>query len=321
MQKIRAKKSLGQNFLIDEEALRDIARSIEIWGKHIIEVGPGYGALTEYILAHHPSTLDMVELDGDMVQILDERFMGEEIAPTIVWEDGALVKTTPIALHHTDVLHFTPPYEDYSVIANIPYYITSPILFHFLYPKAPLWRPSALRLRLEEGEEPKAKGSSVSKTWEQNPSARTSPLPFQGEFRSPQEMAIMMQEEVWEKILAGRNKKPHHSYLSLAMELASSDIEIVRYVGRESFDPAPKVDSIVLKFSVGNNRDREMEERLLSLWRVAFTHPRKTLMSNLKWAYSIEDIKKWMAECGYDEKIRAEAVGMEEWRNLYFALD
>lgn len=48
---IRAKKSLGQNFLIDHEALSDIADSIKIAGKHIIEVGPGYGALTDYILA------------------------------------------------------------------------------------------------------------------------------------------------------------------------------------------------------------------------------------------------------------------------------
>jgi 16S rRNA A1518/A1519 N6-dimethyltransferase RsmA/KsgA/DIM1 with predicted DNA glycosylase/AP lyase activity len=46
---------------------------------------------------------------------------------------------TPILIHHQDVLTFTPIYEDYSVIANIPYYITSPILFHFLYdiPHAP----------------------------------------------------------------------------------------------------------------------------------------------------------------------------------------
>ena len=42
-------------------------------------------------------------------------------------------------LHHGDVLKFTPAFEEYSVIANIPYYITSPILFHFLYdlPHAP----------------------------------------------------------------------------------------------------------------------------------------------------------------------------------------
>ena len=271
MQTIKAKKSLGQNFLIDEEALTDIAHSIAIAWEHIIEVGPGYGALTDYILSHHPSTLDLVELDPDMIEILDERYMGDEIAPKILWEEQVLVKTTPIAIHHQDVLTFTPTYDEYSIIANIPYYITSPILFHFLYDIA-------------------------------NP---------------PKEMTIMMQEEVGEKILEWRAKKPHHSYLSLAMELACADIEIVRYVWRESFDPAPKVDSIVVKFSVKSSRDREMEEQLLTLWRIAFTHPRKTLLSNLKWShYDIESIKKWLAECGYDEKVRAEAVRKEDWGKL-----
>lgn len=67
---ITPKKSLGQNFLIDEHAVRDIARSIEVNGKHIIEVGPGYGALTEHILSHNPQTLDLVELDRDMIDVL-----------------------------------------------------------------------------------------------------------------------------------------------------------------------------------------------------------------------------------------------------------
>lgn len=131
---IKAKKSLGQNFLIDEEALSDIASSVDMTGKHIIEVGPGYGALTEYILSHHPQTLDLVELDRDMIKILDVRFMRDEKTPEIIENEAATGKITPITIHHEDVLKFTPQYDIYSVIANIPYYITSPILFHFLYP-------------------------------------------------------------------------------------------------------------------------------------------------------------------------------------------
>lgn len=83
MHTIKAKKSLGQNFLIDEEALSDIARSITLAEKHIIEIGPGYGALTEYILSHHPLSLDLVELDKDMIGILDARFMAENTTPKI----------------------------------------------------------------------------------------------------------------------------------------------------------------------------------------------------------------------------------------------
>ena len=279
---IKAKKSLGQNFLIDQEALRDIANSIKIQEKHIIEVWPGYGALTEHIIANNPLTLDLVELDRDMVDILVGSYQlavsrnEKTFVSTLIPDTWYLV-----TLHHQDVLTFSPPYEEYSIIANIPYYITSPILFHFLYP-----------------------------TFQDSNTPR---------FNSPQEMTIMMQKEVGEKILEGRAKKPHHSYLSLAMELACEDIEIVRYVGKESFDPAPKIDSIVLKFTVKQERDWEMEERFLALWRMAFTHPRKTLLSNLKWShYDMDEVKKWLADCRYDEKVRAEAVGMEEWGRFTF---
>lgn len=143
---IRAKKSLGQNFLIDHEALFAIANATDVEGKNIIEVGPGYGALTEYLLESGAKTLDLVELDEDMIKILEKRKI-------LDW--STIAKN--IAIHHIDVLKFEPKYEKYSVIANIPYYITSPILFHFLYAE---------------------------------------------NFQIPEEMVILMQKEVGEKILA-----------------------------------------------------------------------------------------------------------------------
>ena len=112
---IKAKKSLGQNFLIDEEALSDIAHSVPVEGKNIIEVGPGYGALTDYLIEQKPSSLTLIELDRDMIRILEKKYPKD------------------INILHQDILQFTPVLREYSVIANIPYYITSPILFHFLY--------------------------------------------------------------------------------------------------------------------------------------------------------------------------------------------
>jgi 16S rRNA (adenine1518-N6/adenine1519-N6)-dimethyltransferase len=135
---IRAKKALGQNFLIDEESLSDIAHATRVESKNIIEVGPGYGALTDYLIEQKPETLTLVELDTDMIRILEEKYKSQ------------------INILHQDVLQFVPTFDQYSVIANIPYYITSPILFHFLY----------------------ASG-----------------------FTPPEEMVIMMQEEVGDKIL------------------------------------------------------------------------------------------------------------------------
>ena len=375
MQTIKAKKSLGQNFLIDQEALADIANSIEIQGNHIIEVWPGYGALTEYIIASEPTSLDLVELDTDMIKILNSRFKiqnrwqeewsggsgGETVwakkITTSRWAERGGASFLPpepfvtegefewnekrgspggfghesteeeatITLHHKDILTFTPSYDDYSVIANIPYYITSPILFYFLYPKNTWWNS------VQNGE---SEGATLSerkwKQWsderQQSESEFVDPSGAFGTFQSwkvqsfypPLEMTIMMQEEVGEKILEGRARKPHHSYLSLAMELACDDIEIVRYVGKESFDPAPKVDSIVLKFTIKHDRNRDREESLLALWRIAFTHPRKTLLSNLRWShYDIDSIKRWLVECGYDEKVRAEAVKIEDWEKIF----
>ncbi len=66
------------------------------------------------------------------------------------------------------------------------------------------------------------------------------------------------------------------------MELACQDIDRVRYVERSSFDPAPRVDSLVLRFQVRESRNREQEKLLMNLWKIAFAHPRKTLLSNIK---------------------------------------
>ena len=101
------------------------------------------------------------------------------------------------------------------------------------------------------------------------------------------------------------------------MEEACEDIDIVRYVPRTSFDPAPKVDSIVLRFIVKKLRDREQEQSLISLWKVAFAHPRKTLLSNMKGsAYDLQKIRDTLLELGYDERVRAEAIRREDWKRF-----
>lgn len=129
---IRAKKALGQNFLIDEGALSDIANSIDIGGQDIIEVGPGYGALTDYILEKKPASLTLIELDRDMIEILERKYAH-----------------TDIIIENQDILQYVPVLSQYSVIANIPYYITSPILFHFLY-STTFAPPRAMTIMMQE---------------------------------------------------------------------------------------------------------------------------------------------------------------------------
>lgn len=263
--KIIAKKSLGQNFLQDTSILSAIAESIEIENENIIEVGPWYGALTEYILAKNPKSLELIEFDNDMVQILEKRRI-------LDWNNHNF------HIHHGDVLNFLPLKTEYSVIANIPYYITSPILFHFLHP-------------------------NFAKKIKEN-------------YHFPKKMTILMQKEVWEKILAS-GKKNHFSYLSLAMHLACENIEIVTYAPKNAFRPAPKVDSIALKFTTRNNRNFEIEKKLLNFWNICFKHPRKTLVSNLVSAwYEKQKTIDILEIFNYSPSVRAEAINPNDWEDI-----
>lgn len=79
--------------------------------------------MTEFLLENGVGKLDLVELDTDMISILKNRKDTD-------WKSVS----ERIFINHIDVLQFASKDTQYSVIANIPYYITSPILFHFLYP-------------------------------------------------------------------------------------------------------------------------------------------------------------------------------------------
>ena len=74
---IKAKKSLGQNFLIDREVLDQIVSTCDIANKEILEIGPGTGNLTTYILKKNPKKVYVVEKDDELVILLKEKFENE----------------------------------------------------------------------------------------------------------------------------------------------------------------------------------------------------------------------------------------------------
>lgn len=258
---IRAKKSLGQNFLVNDEILDTIAESIDITGRHIIEIGPGYGALTTKILAQHPRSLTLIELDKEMVYILRSRLSDGDIT---------VPRGTDFSIVETDVLRYVPQDQDYTIIANIPYYITSPILFRFLH-------------ELDH---------------------------------KPDEMLILMQKEVGDKIL--RKKGYHHSYLSLAMEYATEEIREVLSVPRANFIPAPKVDSSVLYFKSKKEYNKVEAKKFLNIVSAGFSAPRKKLISNLASRFPIpkEQFADILKKLGLTEMVRAEELGIEQWGEL-----
>jgi len=120
---IKAKKSLGQNFLKDEGILKKIANSFEVSKDDlIIEIGPGKGALTKYLI-QKPCALLCYELDERMKDILFS-FHSENCK--IIFDDF-LNRDISSDIKNT--------YQNIYVIANIPYYITTPIISHLIQSK------------------------------------------------------------------------------------------------------------------------------------------------------------------------------------------
>lgn len=117
----RPKRSLGQNFLVDGNLRRRIVEETGILpGDTVLEIGPGQGALTE-LLAEEAHHLILVELDRDLAARLRERFRDR---PTVKVVEGDILKLPLEALVEAP--------EDLRVVGNIPYNITTPILFHLL---------------------------------------------------------------------------------------------------------------------------------------------------------------------------------------------
>ncbi len=110
---IKAKKSLGQNFLNDINTLEKITNLIPIKDRNVLEVGPGTGNLTSYILKHEPRKLYLVEKDDNLVSLLRKKFQNKV---TIINEDILKIDEKLISN------------ENLIVFGNLPYNISTEIL-------------------------------------------------------------------------------------------------------------------------------------------------------------------------------------------------
>ena len=110
---IKAKKSLGQNFLTDRDILEKITSIVPIKDKHILEVGPGTGNLTSFILKKKPKKFFVIEKDNDLAQSLNDNFINQL---TIINDD---------VLKIDENLIFN---EKITVFGNLPYNISTEIL-------------------------------------------------------------------------------------------------------------------------------------------------------------------------------------------------
>tara|TARA_X000000950_G_scaffold222233_1_gene267660 strand:+ start:435 stop:1223 length:789 start_codon:yes stop_codon:yes gene_type:complete len=110
---IKAKKSLGQNFLIDHNIISKIVNIVDIKDKNILEIGPGTGNLTEEILKRKPQKIILIEKDSNLVDLLQNRFNGNV---KIINED--VLKINESLLDNQNLI----------VFGNLPYNISTEIL-------------------------------------------------------------------------------------------------------------------------------------------------------------------------------------------------
>ena len=110
---IKPKKSLGQNFLIDRNVLEQIVDTVKITNKEVLEIGPGSGNLTSFILKKNPKKVYVIEKDDDLAILLQDKFNNEI---TIINDDVLKVSEDKISN------------EKLTVFGNLPYNISTEIL-------------------------------------------------------------------------------------------------------------------------------------------------------------------------------------------------
>ena len=113
MNEVKAKKFLGQHFLTDESIARRIVDSLSPSTTHVLEIGPGMGVLTKYLVDKPGLDFHVVEIDRESVAWLHDHY------PTLDVIEGDFLKLDLTSLFH----------DGYSVIGNFPYNISSQILF------------------------------------------------------------------------------------------------------------------------------------------------------------------------------------------------
>ena len=112
------KKSLGQNFLIDKNIIKKITNQIKIENENIIEIGPGFGNLTDYILLRKPKNLILIEKDIELFKYLKNKYKDQKI----------------INIINTDVFKYNfSKFKKIKIISNLPYNISSKIIMKLIF--------------------------------------------------------------------------------------------------------------------------------------------------------------------------------------------
>ncbi len=261
----KTKKRLGQNFLINGEVIANIIDYAKISPEDtVIEIGPGVGFVTEQLIKHAKQVI-AIELDEEAIKELEKLN-----APNLKIIHQDILKTDLSELCDGKV----------KIVANIPYYITSPIIAHLL------------------GEIDDLDNKNRNKITD---------------------ILLMVQEEVARRMVA-TEKSPSKQYgLLTILSQFWADVEIKELVGRRSFFPAPKVNSALVKLLVREKPKLELSDytHFRKTVKAAFSQRRKNIKNCLlSGGFSKENIQNAMSKLGLDENTRGEKLSIEDFGKL-----
>ncbi len=266
----KTKKRLGQNFLINGDVIRNILDYSDINSNDtVVEIGPGAGFVTEQLIKRAKKVI-AVELDGDAVKIL-EKLDAENLQ--IIHKD----------ILKTDLSELCD--EKVKIVANIPYYITSPIIVHLL------------------GEIDDLNNKNRSKITD---------------------ILLMVQEEVAKRMSADENSPSKQYGLLSILSRFWADVQIKEFVGRKSFFPSPKVNSALVYLKVREKPllDLKDYQYFKKTIKAAFSQRRKNIKNCLlSGGFSKQSVEAALDSLGIDRNIRGEKLSIETFGKLSEALN
>jgi 16S rRNA (adenine1518-N6/adenine1519-N6)-dimethyltransferase len=255
---IAPKKALSQNFLIDGNIIRKIAKTAAISSNDVVlEIGPGPGSLTEELLAQ----------GAEVIAIEKDTLLGNALARLQTGDQRLhIFLQDALEVPYESLLQpFIDKGRRVQVVANLPYNITTPIL--------------------------------------------TKLLPLHHLFSN---IIVMVQEEVAQRICAKPDSADMSSLTLFCQYYA--DVRYGFFVKKNSFFPAPSVDSAVVVFSLKSNLlEPKEEEFLFSLTRTAYQHRRKMLRGSLLPFASAEAIMEGLTKLGLSPLARPQELSLEDF--------
>ena len=262
--KFRAKKRLGQNFLVDKSAIETILNVSDINKDDIVvEIGPGLGFVTEQLVLLAKKVY-AVELDEDMVNELSK------------------INADNLDIIHKDILKtdLSQFGNNIKVVANIPYYITSPILAHLLGEVDDLENKNR---------------NSIS------------------------QVVLMVQYEVAKRLTANEKSPSKEFGLLSILAQFWSDVEFIKKVPSRSFFPAPKVDSAIVKLTVRKEPLLKISNYSFfrKVVKGCFATRRKNIKNSLvNVGLAKNAVEKTLKDLNIDENLRGETLSINQIGDL-----